>query len=218
MEIHLCDMLRKKVDLKYDFVRQATALAAVDPRRPAASTRDGEMINKDRLKQKLRPYYWGLYDTTLGAIAAECRAAGVPLVMVIIPRVGKADVPSLRAEPVARLKAIASHQGLTVFDLSDTFDQFDPAKLEIAAWDDHPNAIGHHRLFLALARALVKDQEVYRLLFRRRNDRSTGAARADTRRRRKPARRGAGSPCDATSLPRLDKILVWDQDDSFIRQ
>ena len=102
---------------------------------------------------------------TLGAIAAECRAAGVPLVMVIIPRVGKADVPSLRAEPVARLKALAAHQGLTVFDLSDTFDQLDPAKLEIAAWDDHPNAIGHHRLFLALARALVKDQEVYRLLF-----------------------------------------------------
>ena len=101
----------------------------------------------------------------MGAIAAECRAAGVPLVMVIIPRVGKSDVPAARAEPVARLKAIASHQGLTVFDLSDTFDSFDPGVIEIAAWDDHPNAIGHRRLFLALARAMVKDQELYRLLF-----------------------------------------------------
>ena len=101
------------------------------------------MLNKDRLKSKLRPFYWGLYDQTLGAIAAECRAAGVPLVMVIIPRVGKADAPPARAEPVARLKAMAAHHGLTVFDLSDTFDQFDPAMLEIAAWDDHPNAMGH---------------------------------------------------------------------------
>ena len=56
-------------------------------------------------------------------------------------------------EPVARLKAIAAHQGLTVFDLSDTFDAFDPADIEIAAWDDHPNAIGHRRLVPVLARA-----------------------------------------------------------------
>ncbi len=51
------------------------------------------MINKARLKRKLRPFYWGLYDKTMGAIAAECRSAGVPLVMAIIPRVGKADYP-----------------------------------------------------------------------------------------------------------------------------
>ena len=71
-----------------------------------------------------------------------------------------------RSEPVARLNAIASHQGLTVFDLSDAFDLLDPGEIEIAAWDDHPNAIGHRRLFLALARAMVKDLDIYRLLFR----------------------------------------------------
>ena len=85
--------------------------------------------------------------------------------MVVIPRVGRADAPPIRAEPVARLKAIAAHHGLTLFDLSDTFDRFDPAKLEIAAWDDHPNALGHRRLFLALARAMIKDQELCHLLF-----------------------------------------------------
>jgi hypothetical protein len=163
MEIHLCDMLRKRIDLKYDFLRQATTVAAVnddDLRVDGA----GEMINKNRLKQKLRPLYWGIYDRTLSAIAGECRIARIPLVMVIIPRVGKADSPSARAEPVARLKAIAAHQGLTVFDLSDAFDAFDPAQLEIAAWDDHPNALGHHRLFLSLARAM-KNTDIYDLLF-----------------------------------------------------
>jgi hypothetical protein len=164
MEIHLCDMFRRNVDLKYDFLRKATALAAIDP----ADLRldpDGRLVNKDRLKSKLRPFYWGLYDETLGAVAAECRSAGVPLVIVIIPRVGKADAPAARAVSVARLKAIAAHYGLTVFDLSDTFDHIDPGALEIAAWDDHPNAAGHRRLFLALARAVVKDQQVYDLLF-----------------------------------------------------
>jgi hypothetical protein len=170
MEIHLCDMLRKKVDLKYDFLRKAAALAAVEQDDLVVDSA-GEMINKARLKRKLRPFYWGMYDKTMGAIAAECRAAGLPVAMVIIPRVGKSDLPASRAEPVARLKAIASHQGLTVFDLSDTFDPFDPGQIEIAAWDDHPNAIGHRRLFLALARAMVKDQDLYRLLFNQTNPR-----------------------------------------------
>jgi hypothetical protein len=164
MEIHLCDMLKKRIDLKYEFLREATTLAAVndDDLRVDAS---GEMINKSRLKQKLRPLYWGIYDRTVGAIAGECRSADVPVVMVIIPRVGKADSPSARAEPVARLKAIAAHQGLAVFDLSDAFDAFDPAQLEIAAWDDHPNALGHRRLFRSLARAMVNDPDIYDLLF-----------------------------------------------------
>ena len=67
--------------------------------------------------------------------------------------------------PVARLKAIASRQGLDVFDISESFDPFDPAVIEIAVGDDHPNAVGHRRLFLALARAMVKDEEVYHMLF-----------------------------------------------------
>jgi hypothetical protein len=149
-------------------------------------------------------------------VAAECRAADVPLVMVIIPRVGRADVPPTRAEPVARLRALAGHQGLTVFDLSDTFDQIDPAKLEIAAWDDHPNVIGHHRLFLALARALVKDREVYRVLFSP-VDRGGEAGAALPRAlagETQPTQAAKGNPPDCSKcLPRLDKIVVWDSDD-----
>src|SRR5208282_6598316 len=81
------------------------------------------------------------------------------------PRVGKADAPLARAESVVRLKAIAGHHALPIYDLSDSFDRYDPASLEIAAWDDHPNSLGHRRLFLALARSLAADAELYRLLF-----------------------------------------------------
>ncbi len=214
MEIHLCDMLRKSVDLKYDFITRAKELAAINSD-DVELDRDGDLLNKDRLKQKLRPVYWWLYDYTLGAIAAECREHGVPLAMVIVPRVGKADLPSIRAEPVARLKAMAAHQGVTVFDLSDTFDRIDPLKLEIAAWDDHPNVIGHHRLFLALARALVKDQEIYRLLFSpeaqpgsRRSPAARALAGADAA--ANALERGPLSPAHARNVPRLDRIMVCD--------
>ena len=40
-----------------------------------------------------------------------------------------------------------AHNGLPVIDLTDTFDLIDPASLAIAAWDNHPNAMGHDRLF-----------------------------------------------------------------------
>jgi hypothetical protein len=164
MEIHLCDALRTRADLTYDFVKAALAQAEVGPDQFVVDGQ-GKLVFKDQIKSRMRSHYWDLYDATIGALAGECRSAGVPLLIVIIPRVGKADAPLARAESVARLKAIASHHALPVYDLSDSFDRYDPASLEIAAWDDHPNALGHRRLFLALARSLVKDQARYQLLF-----------------------------------------------------
>jgi hypothetical protein len=164
MEIHICEMLRKNVDLKYDFLREAIAVAGIS-RTDLGVDGDGRLIHKNTIKAKLKPYYWGLYDQALGRIAGECRSSGIPLAMVLIPRVGKADAPDARAEPVARLKALAAHHALTPFDLSDSFDSFEPAALEIAAWDDHPNARGHQQLFLALARAIVKDESLCRFVF-----------------------------------------------------
>jgi hypothetical protein len=164
MEIHLCDAFRTGADLTYDFLRSMLDRAGIDSQELRVDS-EGKLVYKDQIKAKLRSHYWELYDATLGELAAECRAASIPVVVVIIPRVGKADAPSTRAEPVSRLKAIAGHHALPVIDLSDTYDRFDPASIEIAAWDDHPNALGHHRLFLALARNLTRDETSYRRLF-----------------------------------------------------
>jgi hypothetical protein len=164
MEIHLCDLLRSGVDLKYDFLREAVAQARIEAE-DLALDENGKLVFKERIKAKLQPFYWSIYDATIRALAEECRADGAALAFVIIPRVGKADAPDARAEPVAHLKAIAAHSGLDVYDLSGTFDRFDPAELEIAAWDDHPNALGHQRLFLGLARAMARDRATYRMLF-----------------------------------------------------
>jgi hypothetical protein len=165
LEIHLFNMLRKRIDLKYDFVREAIGRAGLvaDDLRVG---RDGKLVDEKQVKQKLHPSYWGLYDRTLGAIAADCRSAGVPLAMVIIPRVGSEDAPEARAVPVARLKALAAHHAIATFDLSGAFDRDDPATLEIAARDPHPNAMGHQRLFEALSRAVASDPTFAPLLLR----------------------------------------------------
>ncbi len=164
LEIHLRELLHKKVDLKFDFVKRAIAESGIDANDLTVDS-SGHMINKERLKAKLKPFYWSIYDDALGAIAAECRSAAIPLEVVIIPRVGKSDSPKSRAGPVAMLKAIAGRHGLSVHDLSNAFDKDDASALEIAAWDDHPNALGHRRLFVALAKSLVNDPEQYGYIF-----------------------------------------------------
>jgi hypothetical protein len=178
MEIHLCDLLRQRIDLKYDFVRDAVARAGLD-RDDVRVDRDGLLVHKQQLKRKLKSCYWPLYDRTLGSIAAECRSAGIPLAMVIIPRVGTEDAPELRAEPVARLKALAAHHAITAFDLTDAFDRDDPATLEVAAWDDHPNATGHARLFEAMSRAFAADPTLSTLLFFGAKSTPVGTARGE---------------------------------------
>ncbi len=164
MEIHLCDVFRTKSDIPYDFLRELVDRAGIDEQDRYVDSK-GQLVNKERIKTKLAPHYWDIYDATVGALAADCRAAKIPLMMVVVPRVGKDLTEESRAEPVARLKAVAGRYALPIYDMTDTFDEIDPALLEIAAWDDHPNALGHHRLFLALTRHLVTDQERYEMLF-----------------------------------------------------
>lgn len=164
MEIHLCDIFRGGADLTYGFLREKISSAGIGPDLLAVDP-TGKLIYKDEIKRRLQPLYWEIYDAALGELAGICRSNAIPLAMVIIPRVGKADAPTARAESVARLKALAARHALPIFDLSDTFDRFDPAKLEIAAWDDHPNTLGHRRLFLALVRSLVRERGTYTLLF-----------------------------------------------------
>jgi hypothetical protein len=164
MEIHLCDLFRGHALLSYDFLREAVDAAGITPGDLLTDSED-RLIHKETVKRKLRPHYWEIYDATLAALAADCRSDGVGLACVIIPRVGKPDAPEARAESVARLQGIAAHHAIPMFDVSGTFDGQDPALFEIAAWDDHPNALGHRRLFLALTRGWVKDQALYQSLF-----------------------------------------------------
>jgi hypothetical protein len=163
LEIHLCDMLERRVDLEYDYLRQAVAAAGLSAADLALDAH-GRLRDKDRLKRRLEAHYAAIYDATLSVLARDCRAAGIPLACVIVPRAGKADAPAARAETVASLRDLLGRHAGSVFDLSATFDKFEPSELEIAPWDDHPNTRGHRRLFLALARGLVHDR-LYTTLF-----------------------------------------------------
>ena len=164
LEIHLCGLVQNRVDPIHDFLRLAIAEAHLDAN---DLKRDpyGDLLRKEAVKAKLKPGLWAAIDASFGQLAADCRSDGRPLVGLIIPRVGTADAPEARAEGVARHLDTFARRDIRAIDLSGTFDDRDPATLEIAAWDDHPNALGHKLLFLSLARALVQTPSLYRAVF-----------------------------------------------------
>ena len=164
LELHLCGLIQNRVDPRYEFLRRAIADARLTDADLARDSR-GDLRHRETIKAKLKPVLWPAIDGSLATLAADCRSAGLPLACLIVPRVGKADAPAARARGVASYKEIAARHGIPVLDLSAAFDEHDPASLEIAAWDDHPNAQGHKLLFLALARALVQDPALYRTVF-----------------------------------------------------
>ena len=118
------------------------------------------------MKAKLRPYLWALCDGTVGALAdrvpVDRHAPGLP---DHPPRRPLRPARAPATAGVARHAAIARRHAVPLLDLTGAFDEDDPNELALAPWDDHPNAEGHKLIFYALARALVADAGLSRLLF-----------------------------------------------------
>ncbi len=171
LELHLSNLLLRRVDLTYPFVRQeiqASNITEEDIR----LDKDRQFVHRDDAKAKIRVRFWPIMDSVLGALAADCRSMDIPLVMIAIPRAGKADAIGARETAMAHLAGIAAHHATPMFDLTDSFDAYDSSKVEVAAWDDHPNAFGHRRIFLGLAKGLTENSDLYRTMF---GTESTGA-------------------------------------------
>lgn len=165
LELHLCGLIQDRADARdYPFVAaavDASGLVLDELRRDA----NDRLLDRDRVKAQLRPQIWATIEAVLDRLAAECRSLAIPVAGVIIPRAGDSDTPGERGPDVARYRALFERRNLPALDLSATFDDEDPATVEIAAWDDHPNARGHRLLFQALATELLEDPALRSVLF-----------------------------------------------------
>lgn len=157
LEIHIRNLVMQGIDPQYNFLRTELAGIKVTP--------EERRNDKDGIKAKVRPHLAAIGEATLADLANRCRAHNLPLAMIVVPRVGQADTPENRAPVVAGHGATARSLDIPFIDLSATFDDRDPAMIEIAPWDDHPNALGHKLLFQALARRIVGDPQLYEMIF-----------------------------------------------------
>lgn len=135
-EQHLRWVLDTKVEVPFDFVREALA---------------GSKVNADDspdvFHKKFSPYLKPLLDRTVEKWAVEARRIGIPLTVVILPR---ADSKIASPHLFQLFRDLSDRHGLRYVDLSGTFDRLELDDFRIAPWDHHPNALGHRLIFAGL--------------------------------------------------------------------
>ncbi len=108
----------------------------------------------------LKPYRRELLEGVYRSAVEECRAKGVPIYWVLIPRVGK----QIDSDERAKLVETAQSAGFdAVIDVADAYGGSDPRALAVSPHDFHPNAEGHARIARALESALAERPELNRL-------------------------------------------------------
>jgi lysophospholipase L1-like esterase len=140
------------------------ALAAAGVRRDA-SPEEFKRVLQPRQQQILA----GVYRTMI----ADCRSRGLPIVWVLIPRVGRRG-DAMARQQLLRLAREAGFDG--VLDATDAYDGIDPERLAVDADDFHPNARGHARLAARIDQLLGGRAGVERMMRPEDQDRSAQAA------------------------------------------
>ncbi len=106
----------------------------------------------DTIKRRLRPLRGAILKGVYRTLVQDAQRRSVPVVWVLLPRVGR----PLGSIERANLLAIAHKSGFSaVLDLSDTFAGLRSESLAIGPEDYHPNARGHALIAQRLEAALV---------------------------------------------------------------
>jgi hypothetical protein len=83
-----------------------------------------------------------------------CRANGITPVYVLLPM----TYQHLTSRNVTDDMAMAKDAGFVTISLADVYRGYRTKDLEIASWDDHPNALGHK----LIAEALIREFDAQR--------------------------------------------------------
>jgi lysophospholipase L1-like esterase len=105
----------------------------------------------DDYKRALRPRHWDILAGVYETMAADCRTRGVPILWILVPRVGRKHDGADQRTLLMTARAAGFSR---VIDVTDAYDDIDPSRLAIDTDDFHPNASGHARLAGRLDRAL----------------------------------------------------------------
>ena len=141
---HIGHLLQRKIDLKYDFLRQVVAEAHEQP------TDSMETIDR-----KLTPYTPEVFKWCLEQMKEQASKEGSKLVVLFIP---EPIAPEVLTAQFAEARAITQQLGLPVIDLLDTFRAYQNLlDFRVSRDDLHFNARGHELVYEKLYHAIVQD-------------------------------------------------------------
>ena len=105
----------------------------------------------DQYKRALHPRHWEILAGVYRNMTDDCRARGIPIFWVLVPRVGRKSDAVVQPALIETARAAGFTQ---IVDLTDAFDGLDPARLAVDRDDFHPNASGHARIAQRLDNAV----------------------------------------------------------------
>jgi hypothetical protein len=107
----------------------------------------------------MRPYAQRIMTESYAQLAARVQAAGARPVWVSIPRTQEKE-RQLETISMNALVQMAREAGFTPLSITDAYQGVeDRSTIALAAWDDHPNVLGHQLLGARLAEVLVEHAE-----------------------------------------------------------
>jgi hypothetical protein len=153
------DLVLKRIDLKYPFLRNVVAQSGVHPTDRMAV-----------IAEKLEPFLIPVTRWSLEQIRDRAAAQDAQVIVAFIPG---AINPDFTAGDFDRLHPAVDGLGVPVLDLRDTFRSVNLRDFQVAVGKDfHPNADGHKRIFENLYSELKSQPRAWAIV--------TGAAAAQT--------------------------------------
>jgi hypothetical protein len=119
--------------------------------REAGVTADMDLFS---IEQRLRPFGEAMLRWAYKEMVETCRANGITPVYVLLPM----TYQHLTSRNVTDDMAMAKDAGFVPISLADVYRGYRTKDLEIASWDDHPNALGHK----LIAEALIREFDAQR--------------------------------------------------------
>jgi hypothetical protein len=141
---NLAGAFLRDTTIPYDYLNGVIAEAGV--------TRNMTQTEAERL---LRPYATEINSWAYGEIQRIAQERGIVALWAFMP-----TPEALSFENIQRLIDTAENAGFVTFDLSHAYGERDLDSLAVAAWDKHPNALGHRLLANALYQAMLTSDVV----------------------------------------------------------
>jgi hypothetical protein len=137
--------IRGGIDIPFDFVRGIVEKLGLD-----SSDSD------EQISALLAPHADEIQTWAEQQLIDEIRGAGAKPVCVLLPRVRR----RLGLEAAEERQSVTADAGCLSINLADVYDGYSKRDLEVAPWDNHPNALGHDLIAKRLYEEFMHNSEV----------------------------------------------------------
>ena len=134
------------IDLEFDFLRQV---------KQESGCQSG--MSHNEIKKRLMPYGKQIIEWGYKRIVANCLKHNAKPIWVYLPTID--DIENESKDEVSKITKLAQDAGFKTISLAEVFKNYDIETIQVAPWDNHPNALGHRLIADLFYKRLIENQK-----------------------------------------------------------